>query len=53
MVTKELKWSNDDTPIPKKGEVLSNMFGEKYKVVKKEKKGKKDTLITLVLITKA
>jgi hypothetical protein len=46
MVTKKLKWSNDDTPLPKKGQVLSNMFGEKYKVIKKGKKGKKDTLIT-------
>lgn len=50
MTTKELKWSNNDTPLPKIGQVLVSMFGEKYKVIEKGKKGKTDTVITLELI---
>ena len=28
-----LYWSKEDTPIPKKGQVLENVFNERYKVV--------------------
>ena len=28
-----LYWSKNDTPIPKKGQVLETMFNERYKVV--------------------
>lgn len=28
-----LYWSYEDTPIPKKGEVLTNMWNERYKVI--------------------
>lgn len=31
-------WSAEDTPIPKKGQVLCNQFREKFKVVSRVKK---------------
>lgn len=39
-------WSKHDTPIPKKGETLTNMFNERYKVVSAVKQGD-DVEITL------
>jgi len=44
--TKELKWNYMDTPIPKKGELLTNIHREKYKVVSVVR-GRPDCTITL------
>jgi hypothetical protein len=32
-MTKVISWSNQDKPYPKRGEVLTNTFNEKFKVV--------------------
>lgn len=34
--SKKLFWHKDDTPIPKRGEILKNMFNESWKVVDKK-----------------
>lgn len=34
---KEVFWSVEDSPIPKLGEVIENAFGEKFKIMKREK----------------
>jgi|WetSurSiteA1Bulk_404760.scaffolds.fasta_scaffold13001_5 hypothetical protein len=44
--TRVLYWSRFDTPIPKKGQVLTNMFNERYKVISAVKQGD-DIEITL------
>ena len=43
---KVLSWSNQDKPYPKKNEVLTNMYNEKFKVVSvtKNKDGAEITL---------
>jgi len=41
-----LTWDNNDTPLPKKGEILTNIFNDEFKVVKVEK-GKKESLVHL------
>jgi len=43
---KVLSWSNQDKPYPKKGEVLTNMYEEKFKVISvtKNKDGAEITL---------
>jgi hypothetical protein len=37
-------WDNNDSPLPKKGEVLTDIFNDEYKVVKVEH-GKKESVI--------
>jgi hypothetical protein len=44
--TRVLYWSKNDTPIPKKGELLTNMFNERFKVISAVKQGD-DIEITL------
>ena len=44
--TRVLYWSKEDTPIPKKGQVLENMFNERYKVISAVKQSE-DVEITL------
>lgn len=34
---KTIYWSKNDTPIPKKNEILTNMFNEKFQVMSTEK----------------
>lgn len=49
MTVKIVYWNNQDTPIPRKGEIIQNIFREKFRVIGKEK-GKEDTKITLELV---
>jgi hypothetical protein len=39
-----LTWDNNDSPLPKVGEILTDIFNDEYKVVKVEK-GKKESVI--------
>ena len=41
-----LTWDNNDSPLPKKGEILTNIFNDEFKVVKVEK-GKTESLVHL------
>lgn len=43
---KVLYWSKEDTPIPRKNEILTNVFNEKYRVISAEKRSE-DIEITL------
>lgn len=35
--TKHIIWNRDDTPIPRKNQILTNIFNEKWKVIRKIK----------------
>lgn len=48
--TKIISWSKWDTPIPKKGEIISNMFNEKFKVLSVLKANKYSYTIELEVL---